>query len=672
MSKRNYWTRLQHRRISRRSVLAATARAGVGATGLALVGCGDDDDDDSVAQVQEQAEEQQQAAQQQDQQQAQQPQAQQQAAQQQVQQQAAEQQAEQQAQQVTAQEQTEQEQAQQQAEDQVAVSRYDKTPVDGGTIVDITAVIFDSADASQSVSSEVLRVLGRIQSKLLRFSNPDSGELAGDLASGWESPDGQTVVLQLREGVHWHAEGPGADNPASTAGRALTAEDLAWNIERQRAGLLQDGSEGAFARKGYWSSVESIDIDFGAMTLNLASPNAAFLQGLANEFNLMGQPELLIDIEPQAIEVSADKVIGTGPFILTEWLPGESISAVRNPDYHSPGPRAQNWVWNQSFEDPTAYRIAFEQKQVDSMLTGGAELLQSIHDNAPDSTFLTFKGSAFPIAAYVNRNLEPWTDPRLVQAIDLAIDRRALIQQLAQGLGKVSGPVPWVQEAWAIPQEELADFAAYTLDRDAALQEANELWSAAGGSEVGEIPWVNSDAYEATRPGSTEAIAEMFNQAFSTDQFRGVTQGYGEIFPSWFEKTFTTFFSWIPNLTVPDARADLAAAFKTGAAGNYWDVSEPDEIDAKLDAAIQEFDFETANGLVREVQDFIIENGQFGRHIIYNAVSPTVAWNYLHPALKSETEGYTFESESLQALNSWIDPDDPSIEGRTEPEPHPL
>ena len=117
----------------------------------------------------------------------------------------------------------------------------------------------------------------------------------------------------------------------------------------------------------------------------------------------------------------------------------------------------------------------------------------------------------------------------------------------------------------------------------------------------------------------------MFNQAFGTDQFQGVTQTYGEIFPSWFDKTFTTFFSWIPNLTVPDARADLAAAFKTDAAGNYWSVSEPDEIDAKLDAAFQEFDFETANGLVREVQDFIIENGQFGRHIIYNAVSPTVA-----------------------------------------------
>ena len=664
MSERNYWTSLRDRKISRRTMLQASGRAGVGVAGLALVGCGDDDDDDDATAATEQSDEQaeEQAQAQAEEQAEERPQAERSQTEEQ-----AEAQAEEQAEQA---EQAEPEE--EQAEEQAAVSRFDKTPVDGGTIVDITAVIFDSADASQSVSSEVLRVLGRIQSKLLRFANPDSGELTGDLASGWEAPDGQTVVLQLREGVNWHAEGPGADHPASTAGRPLTAEDLAWNIERQKAGLLQDGSEGAFGRRGYWRSVASIDIDAGAMTLNLVSPNAAFLQGLANEFNLMGQPELLTGIEPEAIDVSADKVIGTGPYILTEWLPGESISAVRNPDYHSPGARAHNWVWNQSFEDPTAYRIAFEQKQVDSLLTGGSELLQSIHDGAPDSTFLTYKGSAFPIAAYVNTNLEPWTDPRMVKAIDLAIARRELIQQLAQGLGKVSGPVPWVQEAWAIPQEELTDFAAYSLDRDAALQEANELWSAAGGAEVGEIDWVNSVAYEATRPGSTEAVAQMFNQAFGTDQFQGVTQSYGEIFPSWFDKTFTTFFSWIPNLTIPDGRADLAAAFKTDAAGNYWGVSEPDEIDAKLDAAIQEFDFEAANGLVREVQDFIIENGQFGRHIIYNAVEPTVAWNYLHPALKSETEGYTFESESLQALASWIDPDDPSIEGRTEPEPRPI
>ncbi len=44
-----YWTRLRHRKISRRTMLGASAKAGVGAAGLALVGCGDDDDASSAA-----------------------------------------------------------------------------------------------------------------------------------------------------------------------------------------------------------------------------------------------------------------------------------------------------------------------------------------------------------------------------------------------------------------------------------------------------------------------------------------------------------------------------------------------------------------------------------------------------------------------------------------------
>ncbi len=49
MSDRNYWTSLRHRKISRRTMLGASAKAGVGAAGLALVGCGSGDDDDDAA-----------------------------------------------------------------------------------------------------------------------------------------------------------------------------------------------------------------------------------------------------------------------------------------------------------------------------------------------------------------------------------------------------------------------------------------------------------------------------------------------------------------------------------------------------------------------------------------------------------------------------------------------
>ncbi len=49
MNEKNYWDRTRKNRISRRTLLSASGRAGVGAAGLALVGCGDDDDDDAAA-----------------------------------------------------------------------------------------------------------------------------------------------------------------------------------------------------------------------------------------------------------------------------------------------------------------------------------------------------------------------------------------------------------------------------------------------------------------------------------------------------------------------------------------------------------------------------------------------------------------------------------------------
>ncbi len=55
MSDRNYWTSLRQRKITRRTMLGASAKAGVGAAGLALVGCGDDDGPDAGAVAAERA-----------------------------------------------------------------------------------------------------------------------------------------------------------------------------------------------------------------------------------------------------------------------------------------------------------------------------------------------------------------------------------------------------------------------------------------------------------------------------------------------------------------------------------------------------------------------------------------------------------------------------------------
>jgi ABC-type transport system substrate-binding protein len=548
-------------------------------------------------------------------------------------------------------------------------------PVRGGVGSWVSANVYDSVDAHQSVASPSVQVLARAHSKPLRFSKPDTGELVGDLAETWEVPSASEVILHLRPGVTWHDSGPGAANPAAAPGRELTAEDIVYNIERQRSGTYADGTETSFGRRSYWQKVANIEVADRSIKLTLGADDVTFVQGLANEFNQIGQPEMLEAVESTFSEIDAAKVIGTGPHIVTEWIPGERISFVRNPKYYNPDrPYLDGIVWGQAFEDPTAYRIGWEQKQVDRFTDPDPTVTLSIHEGQADSSYLLYRGGPNTVAAYTNPNVAPWNDLRLVKAIDLTLNRRQLIQQLHNGLGKVSGPVTWIQDAWALSQESYENRPGYRTDgagREDDVAEANKLWRAAGGPDLGQIDWVVAETW-ASRSSWTitpELIGEIFNTAFNTTQFRGKTAPYGEIIPSWSAGNFEPFFAWIPNIEIPDARADMIAYYKSDSPSNIWGINKPDEIDAPLTQALAELDYDAAYELVAGVQEYILENGQFGRHIAYNFIVPTLYWNYVHSTGPAMGEGWSFLSSSLDALDEWIDPNDPSYTGRDEPTP---
>lgn len=551
------------------------------------------------------------------------------------------------------------------------------TPVSGGILSLVSNPVYDSVDAQTSVSSPVLTITSRAQSKLLRFTNPNSGEVVGDLIESWEVVSPTEVVLNMRQGVTWHDAGPGADNPASTAGRPLTTEDIKWNIERQQKAVFADGSAGNFGRKSFWNKIQSMEITDKELRFTLGAPDATFVEGMANEFNTINQPELAESVGANFSEITPDKVIGTGPFILTEWRPGERVSGVRNPKYYDPArPYLDGFVLGAVFDDPTAYRIGFEQNQIDYFSDPDPDTTLAIQASNADTTNIRWSGVANTVAAYTNTNIAPFNDLRLAQAIDLALDRRLIIQQLHNGYGRVSGPISWLQEKWAFSQERLQTQPGYQsgAERDADVAEANKLWQAAGGADVGEISWTIADSWasRASWNATPELIVGMFNDAFSTKQFVAKTAPYGEIIPSWANGTFDNFFAWISNVEIPDARADLLAAFGTGSPANFWNISKPDEIDAPLAAAVATTDLDEALELVNGVQDYILENGQFGRHIAYNYIFPSITWNHYHTTGPADGEGWNFISSSLGAVEEWIDQTDPSFDGRQSPSVTPV
>ena len=211
------WSQIRKQRLSRRSVLRASARAGVGVAGLALVGCGADDDDDRQPQTLAEQQQQQEAMQQQA---VAQPQQQEQSvAQQQVQQQAEQEAQQQQAvAQPQQQEQSDaQEQVQQQQEQpQTATPEPAESPR-GGTLR--FGVVYSPANYSGPYAGDI--AFGpAIWESLTKYS-ADGLIPQPHLAESWDFNDDETILrMTLRPGLTFHD------------GKPLTAEEVKKSLER--------------------------------------------------------------------------------------------------------------------------------------------------------------------------------------------------------------------------------------------------------------------------------------------------------------------------------------------------------------------------------------------------------------------------------------------------------
>jgi ABC-type transport system substrate-binding protein len=274
---------------------------------------------------------------------------------------------------------------------------------------------------------------------------------------------------------------------------------------------------------------------------------------------------------------------------------------------------------------------------------------------------------------HLNRN-QQFKDLRLIKAMNLAIDRQALIQTFHQGLGQNSGVVTWLQEGFAIPPAELEKFPGYGKDREAAKREARQLWEAGGGPALGEIDIKVPDTWLANWPDTHQILIRMFNEALGVTQFKSTKSSYNEeIIPNLGNGRFPNWFGWTSQVNSPDPRSDLRNVYHTKGSLNFNKIgSLPGDpnFDAAIDEAVQIVDLKQAVAKVRAIQNQIMENAQFGNVILYNYISRTALWNYYKANLKvppsggRPASGYNIFSGHLAARNLWLDTKDPSYQGR--------
>ena len=323
-------------------------------------------------------------------------------------------------------------------------TRAEQASRHGGTLRYAAAFSSDGRfDPHKTASAALLGQQALVYSRLLAYDSQRDDRLAPDLALGLpEQPDQVTYVFRLNPEARWHDVAP-------LDGRAVTAQDVLASIERQRAGRAQD-----FPRKGRWDPITSVEaLDGRTIVARTEAPFAGTLARFASPEGFVLPPELADDLGP-ALQA------GSGPFRWVEWEEGSYASVARNDAWHGPedGPFLDglSTVPPRSLEELEA---DFRTRALDAVEAGFLQA-QELKRRLPElrearSAVARFYGMRFLAG------LPPYDDPRLRQALTVAVGRRQMLDRFFHGSGTLN---PWISAAvrrWSLPQAELQGQPGY-------------------------------------------------------------------------------------------------------------------------------------------------------------------------------------------------------------------
>jgi peptide/nickel transport system substrate-binding protein len=236
-----------------------------------------------------------------------------------------------------------------------------------------------------------------------------TGKAKPDLAESWTSSEDQkTWTFKLRKGVKFHD------------GREFDSGDAKATIAR-----VMDKATASTARVNF-DIVSSIDTpDKYTVVFNLKIPYSGFA-------DILGDRQTRI-VPKDKLDTLANNPIGTGPFQLAEFKPGDRIVLKKNPNYYLPGtPKLDGIIF--LIMPETAARIA-------ALDTGAVDLVWDLPPEAIDQlkSNTKVKIDSVPTSTWdgliMNAAKKPFDDVRVRRAVSLAIDNKALVELSLFGHG---------------------------------------------------------------------------------------------------------------------------------------------------------------------------------------------------------------------------------------------
>jgi len=353
-----------------------------------------------------------------------------------------------------------------------AVARA-QTPKRGGTLA-IRTWDPPHFDPFQTISYKTHIALSFTHSRLLKHKAgpsvvPGTFPLEGDLAESWTQPNETTYVFKLRRGVKWHNKPP-------VNGRELTADDVVFSVNHF---LTVKGNANAYMLK----AVDKVEApDKYTVKFTLKEPFVWFLDMISN-------PHAVAIVAKEVLDKHGDfkkweSVIGTGPWMLDSYRPNVGLSYVRNPNYFIQGLPYIDRIEATVDDDNASRMAAFLSGKYDLgwefpgtiNRVDWVQIKDTLKQKRPKLQTVEFPS---PVMSHISMRTDqkPFNDERVRQAMSMAIDRKALIEAVFEGVGAMNPAVPAALKEWSIPFDKLGEGAKY-YKHDPA--EAKKLLAAAG------------------------------------------------------------------------------------------------------------------------------------------------------------------------------------------------
>lgn len=408
------------------------------------------------------------------------------------------------------------------------------------------------------------------------------------LAESWTlSGDNRSVTLVLRKDAVFHD------------GRPVTAEDVKFSIES-----IRDNHP----FKTMYGPVNSVTIsDPRTAVIRLSEPHPALLLAMSTSLTPILPKHVFDDGTDLKIHPRNASPIGSGPFRLVEFKPGEHLVMERFDRFFlKDHPKLQRIIIRQ-YKESTSMLLAFERGEIDvhSGVTDPRDVARV--RKIPGVNLV--RGAAPAIGPLIwlafNTASPKLADKRVRQAINFAIDKRFIIDTLLGGVNRrATGPL-----AAASPFHS-RDVEPYDLDlaRASSLLDAAGLKRGADGMRM----TLSLDA----PPGNVDqrTIQEFLKPSLAKVGI-GIELRRSPDFPAWarrisslqFELTLDSVWNW-GDPVIGVHRTWLGSNIRPGVIWSNTQSYANPQVDEWLAAAGKEMDFARRKELYRKVQSTVVDD----------------------------------------------------------------